>query len=284
MTVLNTSTVLNRRSLLLGAALAGTTGLLAACSGGNGSSAGSTQSASNLLESIKSAGKIRIGVEGTYRPYTYHDASGKLAGFEYDIAETLAKDLGVTAEYIETPWDSLIAGVDAGRYDIVLNNVAPTEERKKKYDFSVPYAHSRARVGVKKDSSLKNASEISGHSAAQSATSNYRKLVEERGATIIEVTGFDEAIEQVLTGFPEIATQYQIILTTRGPLDHVELRVETVPEFPFDEIRKLEALKKRLATELKGNLQIAVDIKLVEPKSIERSEGKAKRIIDLRKE
>jgi len=199
MTVLNTSAVLNRRSLLLGAALAGTTGLLAACSGGNGSSAGSAQSSSNLLESIKSAGKIRIGVEGTYRPYTYHDASGKLAGFEYDIAETLAKDLGVTAEYIETPWDSLIAGVDAGRYDIVLNNVAPTEERKKKYDFSVPYAHSRARVGVKKDSSLKNASEISGHSAAQSATSNYRKLVEERGATIIEVTGFDEAIQQVVS-------------------------------------------------------------------------------------
>ena len=91
MTVLNTSTVLNRRSLLLGAALAGTTGLLAACSGGNSSSAGSAQSSSNLLESIKSAGKIRIGVEGTYRPYTYHDASGKLAGFEYDIAETLAK-------------------------------------------------------------------------------------------------------------------------------------------------------------------------------------------------
>ena len=57
-----------------------------------------------------------------------------------------------------------------------------------------------------------------------------------------------------------------------------------MPEFPFDEIRRLETLKKRLATELKGNLQIAVDIKLVEPKSIERSEGKAKRIIDLRKE
>ena len=98
------------------------------------------------------------------------------------------------------------------------------------------------------------------------------------------VNVFPSQIEQVLTGFPEIATQYQIILTTRGPLDHVELRVETVPEFPFDEIRKLESLKKRLAAELKGNLQIAVDIKLVEPKSIERSEGKAKRIIDLRKE
>ncbi len=106
----------------------------------------------------------------------------------------------MSAEFIEAPWDSLIAGVDAGRYDIVLNNVAPTEERKKKYDFSVPYAHSRARVGVKKNSSLQNVSEISGHTAAQSATSNYRALVEERGATIIEVAGFDEATEQVLSG------------------------------------------------------------------------------------
>lgn len=96
------------------------------------------------------------------------------------------------------------------------------------------------------------------------------------------VNVFPSQIEQVITEFPEIATQYQIILTTKGPLDHVELRVETVPDFPFDQINKLEDLKKRLHAELKSNLQISVDIKIVEPKSIERSEGKAKRIIDLR--
>ena len=77
-------------------------------------------------------------------------------------------------------------------------------------------------------------------------------------------------------------THYQIVLTTKGPLDRVELRVETAPDFPFDEIRALEDLKKRLAAELKSNLQIAVEIKFVEPMSIERSEGKAKRILDLR--
>ena len=60
------------------------------------------------------------------------------------------------------------------------------------------------------------------------------------------------------------------------------LNVETVPDFPIDEIRKLEDLKMRLGTELKSNLQVKVDIKIVEPKSIERSEGKAKRVIDLR--
>ena len=71
------------------------------------------------------------------------------------------------------------------------------------------------------------------------------------------VNVFPSQIEQVIVSFPEIAAQYQII-------------------------RKLQDLKRRLAAELKSNLQIAVDIKIVEPKTIERSEGKAKRIIDLR--
>ena len=96
------------------------------------------------------------------------------------------------------------------------------------------------------------------------------------------VNVFPSQIEQVITGFPEIATQYQIILSTKGPLDHVQLMVETVPEFPIDEIRRLEGLKSRLAAELKSNLQVSVEIKIVEPKTIERSEGKAKRIVDLR--
>ena len=115
----------------------------------------------------------------------------------------------------------------------------------------------------------------------------HRKIDRLRGRTddmliIRGVNVFPSQIEQVITEFPEIATQYQIILTNDGVLDRVELRVETVPEFPFDEVRKLEDLKSRLASELKSNLQIAVNIKLVEPKSIERSEGKAKRIIDNR--
>lgn len=96
------------------------------------------------------------------------------------------------------------------------------------------------------------------------------------------VNVFPSQIEEEIVSFPEIAAQYQLILTTKGTLDHVELQVETVPEFPFDEVRRLEKLKKDLQKALKENLQVAVSVKLVEPKTIERSEGKAKRIIDLR--
>ncbi len=115
----------------------------------------------------------------------------------------------------------------------------------------------------------------------------HRKIDRLRGRTddmliIRGVNVFPSQIEQVITGFPEIAAQYQIILTTKGALDHVELQVETVPEYAFDEVRKLEELKGRLAAELKSNLQVSVEIKIVEPKTIERSMGKAKRVIDLR--
>ena len=96
------------------------------------------------------------------------------------------------------------------------------------------------------------------------------------------VNVFPSQIEEEIVSFPEIVSQYQLILTTRGALDHVELQVETVPDFPFDEVARLQQLKKDLEKALKDNLQIAVDVKIVEPKTIERSEGKAKRIIDLR--
>ncbi len=115
----------------------------------------------------------------------------------------------------------------------------------------------------------------------------HRKIDRLRGRTddmmiIRGVNVFPSQIEQVITNFPEIATQYQIILTNKGPLDAMELQVETEPDFPIDEVRKLEDLKTRLQAELKGNLQIAVDVKIVEPKTIERSMGKAKRVIDKR--
>ena len=96
------------------------------------------------------------------------------------------------------------------------------------------------------------------------------------------VNVFPSQIEEEIVSFPEITAQYQLILTTKGTLDHVQLLVETVPDFPFDEIRRLEKLKRDLEKALKDNLQIAVDVKIVEPKTLERSEGKAKRIVDLR--
>lgn len=191
-------TAINRRSAL---ALTGASALtlgLAAC--GSSSSSNSASAAADKLQAIKDAGKIRIGFEGTFAPWNYHNEAGELVGMEKEIGDLIAADLGVTAEYTETPWDSLIAGVDADRYDIVINNVSPTEERKLKYDFSNPYVASEGKVAVLQDSSLQTIADLKGATAASSETSNFRTLLEEAGAQMTIVTGFDEAIEQVLTG------------------------------------------------------------------------------------
>jgi phenylacetate-CoA ligase len=97
------------------------------------------------------------------------------------------------------------------------------------------------------------------------------------------VNVFPSQIQQVISAFDEVTSYYEIILDRKGALDDVTLKVETKPDFDFDEIRHIEQLQKAIRTELKSNLQVNVNVKVVEPKSIERSEGKAKRVLDLRK-
>src|SRR6218665_2175729 len=134
--------------------------------------AGAAQAGSNL-ENIKTAGVLKIGTEGTYAPFTFHDTSGALVGFDVEIGEAVAKKLGVKAEFLEGKWDGLIAGLDANRYDTVINQVGITEERKQKYDFSEPYIASKAVLIVKADDdSIKTLDDLNGKKAAQSLNTN----------------------------------------------------------------------------------------------------------------
>ena len=153
------------------------------------------------LDAIKASGVIKIGTEGTYAPFTYHDADNKLVGFDVEIGEAIAKHLGVKAEFVEGKWDGLIAGLDAQRYDAVINQVGITEERKAKFDFSDPYISSKAALIVREDNSdIKSFADLSGKKSAQSLTSNYGKMAEEAGAQLVGTDGFDQSIALVVQG------------------------------------------------------------------------------------
>ncbi len=97
------------------------------------------------------------------------------------------------------------------------------------------------------------------------------------------VNVFPSQIEDVMKHFDEVSSWYQIELDTRGSLDVVTLKVETNPNFPLDSIGAVEGLQGKIQSALKTALSVGIKVKLVEPKSIPRSEGKAKRVIDLRK-
>ncbi|MBB3978290.1 cystine transport system substrate-binding protein [Rhizobium azooxidifex] len=153
------------------------------------------------LAAVQSAGVLKIGTEGTYAPFTYHDTSGKLVGFDVEIGEAVAAKLGVKAEFLEGKWDGLIAGLDANRYDAVINQVGITDARKQKYDFSEPYIASKAVLIVRADDdSIAGFEGLKGKKAAQSLTSNFGKLAEANGAELVGTDGFDQSIQLVLTG------------------------------------------------------------------------------------
>ena len=157
--------------------------------------------AQSALDQVKQAGVLRIGTEGTYAPFTYHDASGTLVGFDVEIGQEVAKRIGVKAEFVEGPWDGLIAGIDANRYDVVINQVGINDERKAKYDFSEPYIASKAALVVKGDNAeIKSFEDLAGKKSAQTLTSNFGKLAQQYGAEIVPTEGFDQSIALVVQG------------------------------------------------------------------------------------
>ena len=97
------------------------------------------------------------------------------------------------------------------------------------------------------------------------------------------VNVFPSQIEEVIMGVEGVEPHYQIVVEREGSLDKIEVQVEVSEAIFSDEVKSLEKLSKKLQTEIKDLLGISCTIKLVEPKTIQRSEGKAKRVIDNRK-
>ncbi|MCH1640801.1 amino acid ABC transporter substrate-binding protein [Paenibacillus timonensis] len=168
--------------------------------GSEGNAANEQPAEQNSLESVKASGKLRIGTEGTYAPFTFHDKEGKLTGFDVEIAQEVAKRLGVEPEFIETPWDGIFAGLDAKRFDAVFNEVTIRDDRKEKYDFSDPYIVSRAVLIVPEDNEdIKTFADLKGKKAGQSLTSNLTDIAKANGAEIVATEGFNQAIDLLLS-------------------------------------------------------------------------------------
>src|SRR6195952_3124943 len=145
---------------------------------------------------IRASGVLRVGTEGTYSPFSYHDpATGDLAGYDVDVAKAIAENLGVKVEFVETPWDSIFAALEANRFDIVANEVTISPERQAKYDLSNPYSVGEGVVVTKADDdSIKSLADLKGKTTAQSITSNWAQVARDAGANVESVEGFAQAI------------------------------------------------------------------------------------------
>ncbi|MEX3984914.1 transporter substrate-binding domain-containing protein [Paraburkholderia sp. EG287A] len=108
--------------------------------------AGAAAHAQDLLDTVKSNGVLRVGLEGTYPPFDYRNAAGELEGFDVDVAKALASRLGVKPEFVPTEWSGILAGLQAGKFDVIVNQVTITPQRQQALDFSQPYTFSAAQL------------------------------------------------------------------------------------------------------------------------------------------
>ena len=180
---------------------------LSGCSNSSTSTAASAgassaaDSAADQLAAIQASGKLIVALEGAWQPWSYHDESDTLVGYDVEVSRAIAEKLGVEPEYVESDWDSLFAGLDAGRFDMVCNGVEVTDERALTYDFTTPYGYIHTALAVRKDNDeIKTFEDLKGKTTANSLASTYMELAESYGATVQGIDTLEETIQLLTAG------------------------------------------------------------------------------------
>lgn len=189
-----------KRTILTAAILTIVAVSLSGCSASSPKDASGT--ANGSLAAIQKSGSIVVGTEGTYRPFSYHEGgSGKLTGYDVEVIKAVASELGVKATFEETQWDSIFAGLEAGRFDVVANQVSINPEREEAYVFSAPYTYSTGVIVVPSDNdSITSFESLAGKTTAQSLKSDWYALAEKSGATVEAVEGWAQSVALVEQG------------------------------------------------------------------------------------
>ncbi|MFD4460902.1 amino acid ABC transporter substrate-binding protein [Nocardia sp. NPDC058480] len=143
---------------------------------------------------------LKIGTEGTYAPFSYQEG-GTLTGYDVEVARAVGEKLGKQVEFVQTPWDSIFAGLESERFDLVANQVTVNPERTAKYALSQPYTTSEGVIVTKSDNAtITSLASLAGKTTAQSATSNWSKVAAGAGAKVEAVEGFVQAVQLLKAG------------------------------------------------------------------------------------
>jgi len=209
-------------------------GALAACSSGGPAPEG---------EGSASAGVLRVGTEGTYSPFSFHGTDGELTGYDVEVITAVADELGYDVEFSETTWDSIFAGLESERFDVIANQVTVNDERTAKYDFSTPYTVSTGvAVVAADDDTVTSLDDVAGLTAAQSATSNWSQVATDAGAKVEAVEGFTQAVALLQQGRIDVTFNDDLAV-----LDYLTQSGDTSVKIAFetgDTVEQAFALRK----------------------------------------
>lgn len=191
--------------------------ILGACSSKGSSSPASAKKEQNSWERIKESGKIVVGTEGLYYPVTYFDKETKeLTGLDVEIVKELGKRLGLEVEFKTMEFDGLLPSLRSGKIDLAANDFTVTEERKEKFDFTIPYKYSYGSAIVREnDDSIQKVEDLKGKKVGGSLTSNYSKFAEAQGAEVVAYTGSDSVLPDIVNGRVDaMLNDYLVLIQT----------------------------------------------------------------------
>ena len=196
----------------------------------------SSAETADLLSQIKERGYIIIATEGDWAPWTYHDESNQLVGLDVEIGTAIAERLGVEARFEETNWDSILQGVDSGRFDLACNGVGYTETRAEKYSFSTPYVYTHKVLVVRKDNEeIKSFEDLKGKKTANTASSTYAAIAEEYGATVTGVDALADTLQLILQRRVDATINSQVTINDYM-IAHPEAEIKVVDEGPGEPV------------------------------------------------
>lgn len=208
------------------------------------------------MENIKKRGYIVVAMEGTWAPWTYHDENDKLVGYDVEVGKYIADYLGVDVKYVEGEWDGLLAGVDGGRYDMMINGCGITEDRIKAYDFSEPYAYDTIAVIVQKDNTdITKMEDLKDKKTANTTSSTYAAIAREYGAHVEGVDDLNETFMLLGTGRIDATLNAE---TTFG--DYIKANPDANFKIAcyYDDAQPLGVAMKKGASKLVGKVNEAL--------------------------
>ena len=171
--------------------------------------------AADLLDQVKQSGTLRIGLEGTFPPFDSKAPSGELVGFDVDIAKAVAAKLGVKPVFVTTEWSGIIAGLQAGKFDVIVNQVGITDARKQVLDFSPGYTFSAAQLIQRKDDTraFKSLDDLKGKKLGVGLGTNYMDMAKSvPGIDVKTYPGAPEYLADLAAGRLDAALNDRLML------------------------------------------------------------------------
>jgi polar amino acid transport system substrate-binding protein len=129
--------------------IVGMAGLLTNCAKAPKEAAAAPAAKENMIDTIMKRGVLKVGLD-IFVPWSFKDKDGNLVGMEVDVANKLATDMGIKAEFVPTEWSGIIPALLTGKFDVIIGGMGITTERALKVNFSIPYEYSGMDLVVSK--------------------------------------------------------------------------------------------------------------------------------------